>query len=466
MEAGLFDTITHDDGLTLRQLALRARNLIATSVELQNRWVTAMLTDVHLRKHCYMELIEKDEQENIVARMRATIWAGTYNVLARKFRDGTGQEITSGLKVRLRGSVTFHEQYGISFNVSDIDPDYTLGGLEQKRREILRRLTVEGAIGCNKALIMPDAPQRIAIISARGAAGYGDFMHQLEGNPYRIVFYPCLFEAVMQGEKAAPTVIDALQRIEETIDLWDCVVIIRGGGSSTDLTGFDDLELARRIATFRLPIIVGIGHERDRTVLDEIAHTRVKTPTAAAEYLVNNALNVYARIEKLMQDITTTAKAYISGSREQLAQLETRLHADAGTLISRAAQQLASIRGILPQLAARIMQNATLRLDNITAQLPAAGQTRLQVENQRLYYHTDTLRHSATTTLARALQQLEQYTKLTDALSPQQTLRRGYSITLHDGKAVTDATQLPDGAIITTRLHTGKIISTVQKNNA
>ena len=268
------------EAYTLRQLTENITAVIQRAPSLQNVWVVAELSDLRVvGGQCYTELVEKDAAGNDVANIRATCWASVFFPVRGRFLQATGRELASGLKVMLRGSVAHHPKFGLTFNIFDIDPSYTLGDIERVRREILYKLHYEGILGFNKSLTLPTLVRRVAVISAAGAAGYGDFINQLDSNRYGFKFYPFLFGAVMQGAGTAPSVLAALERVEQTIDLWDCVVIVRGGGSTTDLTGFDNYELARRVATFPLPVIVGIGHERDRNVLDEIACVRCKTPT-------------------------------------------------------------------------------------------------------------------------------------------------------------------------------------------
>ena len=250
-------------------------------------WVQAELSDVRANAsgHCYLEFVQKDASGNsLVAKARGIIWAGTFARLKPYFERETGQAFVSGIKVLVKVTVGFHELYGYSLTVTDIDPTYTLGDMARRRREILERLKQEGVLTLNKELELPELAQRIAVISSPTAAGYGDFCKQLRDNAFGFVFYPCLFPAVMQGDKVEASVISALNRIYEKFDRWDAVVIIRGGGATSDLSGFDTYDLAVNCAQFPLPVITGIGHERDDTVIDMVAHTRVKTPTAAAEF--------------------------------------------------------------------------------------------------------------------------------------------------------------------------------------
>ena len=307
--------------LTLSQLNQRIAGLLA-SQSLRDVWVTAELSDFRRSGgHCYMELMEKIEPTGAVAaRMRGIIWANQAPRICSKFATVTGQQIATGLKVMVRGTVNYHASYGISFVITDIEPSFTVGDVERRRREILRRLQAEGILELNRSLEWPVPALRVAVISAPGAAGYGDFIHQLYNNSSRLRFVTRLFPAVVQGERTVPSVIEALERIAADDEgCWDCVVIIRGGGATSDLISFDDYHLAANIAQFPLPVIVGIGHERDVTVLDFVANMRVKTPTAAAEWLVGRAEQLLDHLRTLSSEMLHAVTERVSGSLAQLA---------------------------------------------------------------------------------------------------------------------------------------------------
>ena len=256
-------------------------------------WVEAELSECReSRGHCYMELIQKDERSNTpIAKASAKCWANKWLTIRPYFERTTGQQLHAGMKVLLQVYPQFHEAYGFSWIVSDIDPTYTLGDMARKRQEIINKLKAEGVFDLQKELQLPLFCQRIAVISSETAAGYGDFCHQLEDNPYGLQFHPQLFPAIMQGEGVEQSIINALERIYNGED-FDCVVIIRGGGGTADLSGFDTLSLAEHVANFPIPIITGIGHDRDESVLDMVSHTRVKTPTAAAALLIDHLRSV------------------------------------------------------------------------------------------------------------------------------------------------------------------------------
>lgn len=459
----LFENIGSSGGaapLTLSQFNAMVRRAVSVASELRGRWVTAELADVNYSGgHCYMMLVEKNERGDTVARMRATVWRSNVQTINTRMQRCGGASLRSGIKVMLFGSAEFHPQYGMSVNVTDIDPSYTLGDMERIRREILAELTRQGVVNDNKALELSPVMQRIAVISAPGAAGYGDFMNQLTSNPYGIQFYPVLYQATMQGVSASASVMDALARIEQTIDVWDCVVIIRGGGSSTDMNGFDTLELARAVATCPLPVIVGIGHERDRCVLDEIACRRVKTPTAAAEFLIAHALETANRVVTLVRSVTEQAQAALAGSMRQLSELETFLHATAKDRLSSAMRRLAELGTLIPATATGRVSAARMRLDGVTTALPGAAAGKLRAEHQRLDHLADTLRQSATAIISRQTERLDALARLADALSPDHILRRGYSLTTYNGKAVRRAGDVPAGAPLLTYLADGRIAS-------
>ena len=387
-------------------------------------WVQAELSEVRegYNGHCYIELVQKAERGNtLLAKARGTIWANVYKMLKPYFENTTGQAFTAGIKVLLQVSVEYHEQYGLSLTVHDIDPTYTLGDMARRRKEILQQLEEEGVLTLNKELPMPLLPQRIAVISAAGAAGYGDFCDQLLGNPYGFAFYPKLFPAVMQGDRVEETIIAALDRIAEQEDRWDVVVIIRGGGATSDLSGFDTYDLAANCAQFPLPIITGIGHERDDTVLDMVAHTRVKTPTAAAEYLVACLVDAASTLDEL-------TSALASG-------ITNRMH--------REEKRVEQIAQRLPALFTLIHTNGLHRIEQLDMRMRTALQHTLLAQKHRL-------------------QLIE---KVVEGASPMQILQRGYSITRCEGRVVRDAIHLPEGSVLTTTLAIGEVKSVVEIEN-
>ena len=306
-------------------------------------WVTGELSEVRetAAGHCYIELVERSEAANdIVAKARGTIWSRIYSLLKPYFLEQTGEPFAAGLKVLLKVSVVFHELYGYSLDVCDIEPSFTVGDAARRRQMILNRLAAEGVLHLNKELSFPVLPQRIAVISSSFAAGYGDFCDQLASNPYGFVFYPQLFAAPMQGSKVEQGIIAALDKIAQNIDCWDVVVIIRGGGATSELSCFDTYDLANNCAQFPLPVITGIGHHRDDTLIDAVAHTRVKTPTAAAELLVQCMAARAADIDDIAASITSAVKACTEGCKRRVESIAQRLPMFAAMYINKQAHRI------------------------------------------------------------------------------------------------------------------------------
>lgn len=448
--------------VSLSQLQLVLGNTIRSNRDLQNIWVTAELSDLRIAGgHCYMELIEKDTSGNTVAKLRAMIWASILTPLRRKFYIATGKDISNGLKVMLRGSVNHHNLYGLSFVISDIDPSYTMGDLERLRREILQKLQNEGILDRNKSQTVPSAPQRIAVISAAGAAGYGDFINQLGANPDGFKFYPFLFPAIMQGERTSASVRHALQLVESTIDLWDCVVIIRGGGATTDLNGFDDYELARSIALFPLPVIVGIGHERDRTVLDEIACVRCKTPTAVAAYLVDSLRRSYADAVERVRRIAKYSSDRLSGENYRIAGIESSFPVIVEAKLLRSEKELNCIAHDLERGVSKLISRQNEKLQKLLHLLEINASRVRGHESERVSMLKYRYEKALESFMDKPRVRLQNIENMIRVLSPVNTLRRGYSITRVDGKAIKHPGDVKKGSLIETILMDGTVVSSV-----
>lgn len=431
--------------LTLSQLNRRVAQALSEP-SLQGVWVVAELSDVRVNHgHCYMELMEKDsESGSVMARMRAVIWASSFARLSAEFFATTNQRFESGLKVLVCGSVNYHSAFGMSFVVTAIDPSYTMGEAERRRREIIDRLTKEGVIDLNQALEWPDVALRVAVISASGAAGYGDFINQLYTNQERLRFVTRLFPAVMQGDRTSPSVISALEDIAAVADDFDCVVIIRGGGATSDLLAFDDYNLALNVAQFPLPIIIGIGHERDTTVLDFVANMRVKTPTAAAEWLISRGVAVLDKLRRMASEIMLVAQDLIAGEHTRLAYLDSTL-------------------SLAPEAA---LQRAKTSLQRATMMLAETGARRISPEVARLEATRSAIATAAFNATQRAADRLAARNELLGALSPAATLARGYSITMVKGRAVKSTEELNSGDEVTTTFASGSITSIVNQINS
>ena len=404
---------------TLRQLNLQVREAIEDALP-DEYWVEAELSECRENSgHCYMELIEKDERNNTpVARASAKCWRQTWQMAKPYFERTTGQPLRAGMKVLLKVYAQFHEAYGFSWIVSDIDPTFTLGDMARKRQEIIQQLKEEGVFDLQRELSIPTFAKRIAVISAANAAGYGDFCRQLEENEYGFRFEVTLFPAIMQGEQVEQSVINALNSIYERIHDYDVVCILRGGGATADLSGFDTLALAENVAQFPLPIMTGIGHERDESILDMVSNTKVKTPTAAAALLIDNLLRVLERLDDAGLRISNAVNQRISSQKIRIA----------------------SMTSLIPTLALRMVGDQRHRIETIGSRLPIAIERRLTTQ-----------RHL-----------LESLCIKLEGFDPQLLLSRGYSITLHNGRAVRDPQQLKSGDEIETRLEKGNIKSIVK----
>ena len=383
-------------------------------------WLLAETSDVRANKngHCYLEFIEKEEASgNIIAKARAYIWKNTFQLLEPYFEGKTGQSFVSGIKVLVKVSVDFHPLYGYGLSVCDIDPTYTLGDIQRRRQEILKQLEEEGILTLNQELEMPLLPQRIAVITSPTAAGYEDFLEHLNKNKYGFAFYPHLFPAVMQGEQTESSIIAALEKIYTHIEKFDVVVIIRGGGASSDLLAFDSYLLASNCAQFPLPIITGIGHERDNTVLDFISFHRAKTPTAVADYLVT-------LLEEVFEDLIETQDLIVSGINET---------------IQLSHEALLQMTHYFPLYSNTILERQSHTLQTIETGIQQATKQFIQQEETKI-------------------KEKEAFFKLS---SPEYILAKGYSITLKNGKAVKSKDSLQAGDTIQTILSDGVIESQV-----
>ena len=427
-------------GITLSRYNELITQAINSTPGLQNQWVVAETSDLRVvRGHCYMELVEKNDAGTTVAKLNAVIWSSNYPRLVAKFMAATGAELKTGMKVLVKVSANYHSQFGFKAVINDIDPSYTMGDMARQRLEILKRLKADGIIDMNKELPITAVPQRIAVISAAGAAGYGDFMNQLANNPYRLKFYTCLFGASMQGAQTVPTVLAALDRINDHLDLFDAVVIIRGGGATSELNSFDNYDLAAAVAQFPLPVIVGIGHDRDETVLDFVAAIRVKTPTAAAEWLINRGTNALAHLDELQETVVTAVRDTVGHAREQLAYYTS----------------------MIPAASRRIIDTNMLRLDNYTKAIPLAANNLITAQCTRLDRALERMGEAVEHALQREQQRLQALGDKAALLSPENTLQRGYALVTAGGKCVTAGSQLQPGDHIHVQFAEGSTDATV-----
>lgn len=406
-------------------------------------WVEAELSEVRegYGGHCYMELIEKEERSNTpIAKAHAACWRNCWISIRPQFEQVTGQRLHAGMKVLLKVHAQFHENYGFSWIVDDIDPNYTMGDMARKRQEIIRTLKEEGVFDLQKELALPMFCQRIAVVSSATAAGYGDFCNQLSGNDYGLQFKTGLFAATMQGEGVEQSVIAALNRIDAEYEDWDCVVIIRGGGATSDLSGFDTLALAENVANFPLPIITGIGHERDESVLDMISFRKVKTPTAAAAFLVQHLTDVYVRVMEAQETIVQNVKHRLQVEKMRLDRLNKSIPVQFSLVKTRQGAYIDRLMNRLSQQVLSKVADAQRKLEIISQNVQPVLERKMMSESHRL-------------------QMLEQRIRSQD---PELLLKRGYSITLKNGKSVRSASLLTSGDVIVTRFAEGTVKSKVE----
>lgn len=427
--------------ITLFELNQKVKEAIAQSFTNQY-WVIAEISEIKENSsgHCYLELIQKEDLKDYPkAKARATIWAYTYRMLKPYFETSTGRSLSSGIKVLVQVEVVFHEVYGYSLNITDIEPNFTIGDIEQKRRETIERLVAEGVFDMNKGLEMPILPKRVAVISSPTAAGLQDFVNQLLHNNAGYVIEHTLFAANMQGAEAEESIIAALNKIYENHNEFDVVAIIRGGGSQADLSCFDNYWLSAHVAQFPLPIITGIGHDKDISVVDLIAHTKLKTPTAGAEFILDR----FAEFETLIEDFKFKL---IESVNERLSEATSIFDS--------------TISSIAPNVMLSTSQEK-LKIEKIQSKIKILSNQLLLSNKSELTLLSNSFSTTTSNFIGLSKTKIEKYENKNTLLNPEYILKRGYSITLLNGKALTDATLLDKGMKIKTILHNGEIDSTV-----
>ena len=447
-------------------------------------WLVAEISELKENRsgHCYLELVEKQENE-IIARSRATIWSYTYRMLKPYFETTTGQFFAQGIKILIQVTVEYHPSYGLSLNIKDIDPTYTVGDMALQRKEIIERLMNEGIFEMNRELQLPLVPQKIAVISSTTAAGYQDFMNQLENNPHGFKFYTRLFEAYMQGQGSVSSIIHALERIFQYEEVFDAVAIIRGGGATADLSCFDNYELAFNITQFPLPVVTGIGHEKDETVIDLVAHTRMKTPTAVAEFFINGVELFYERLLENEAQIVRLARDIVDDSLHKLERTAGKFQqtvddfiAQKKTVLTRKGNQLH--RGVTRYSFSKSNELRNYRFDlqsavsvwsvetkNRLAQkkrlLKRATDETLMKEQSSFSHLKDLVIFGCRKHMRKEKERIHLNENAIRLLTPENILKRGYTITLKDGKIIKSAENLNLNEEIETQFADGKVKSKI-----
>lgn len=426
------------DALRLSELNDLVRQTLELTFE-RSFWIVAEIAEIRTATngHCYLEFVEKDETgRGFVAKARANIWRNVWQSLRPRFERATGQQMQSGMTVLAKAEVTFHPVFGYALNVLDLDPSYTMGDIARQRQEILNRLREDNVVDDNKALVLPRPLQRIAVISSPTAAGYGDFCQQIAQSGFAISL--TLFESAMQGTQVEDSILQTLSEIEDRADEFDAVVIIRGGGAATDLQGFESYPLAYRVASFCLPILTGIGHERDETVIDLVAHTKLKTPTAVAAFLIDRMVSEYQIVAEFELRLQHLAEVRLSTARESYNRLAHRYQMASNQFCAKQHHHLQQLNSRATLAVQRQTTSARQLMQTIDNRLRYASATRLEKARHRLELIENTLRMSG----------------------PERILALGYSLTMTpDGHIVRRAADVTKGQILTTRLAEGEIQS-------
>lgn len=429
-----------NDHLSLAELSQLIKKTLDAQLE-PSYWVVAEIGELRMNHsgHCYMEFIDKKE-EKLTAKIKATCWSYAYRNVSVWFEQATGMPLAPGMKVLANVVVQYHELYGLSLNVRDIDPSYTLGERARRRQEVINRLLQEGVYDMNRQLSLPEVPQRIAVISSSTAAGWGDFVNQLIPNPFRYRFEVTLFKAVMQGDAAEVSIIQALEQIYAREEAFDLVVLIRGGGAQTDLDCFDGYNLAAHLAQFPLPLLTGIGHERDETVADLVAHTKLKTPTAVAEFLLSGLRSFEERFLSLSEYIFSYTADYLEEQNRRLENYGKSIHTQSLFAFRQGRQKTARLSDSLQRSSALLLKSRHRQLD--TLQLGLQRCLGAGVKQQQL--------------------KLAHMEKTIELLKPENTLKRGYSITYANGQLIKNIESLQEGDELRTQTSRGELISTVK----
>ncbi len=428
-------------------------------------WVVAEISELRQTQtgHCYLELIEKDgNTDQITAKARATIWAYTFRMLNPYFKASTGHPLSSGIKVLIHASVEFQEIYGYSLNIKDIDPTYTLGDMARRKKETIDKLKQEGVFDMNRDLLLPEIPKTIALISSPTAAGYEDFVNQLENSPQAYKFHYKLFPTIMQGNQAEASIIKTLEKIYDYEAIFDVVVIIRGGGSSSDLNCFDNYNLALNIAQFPIPIISGIGHERDESIVDMVANVRVKTPTAAAEYLIDGFEACESYHESLQENFINKVENILSESSDRLQYLSLKFSPLVREILTHKNNQLNRAKQSIINSGKNLLQHSKHRLQNYSFDLKLGIKHQVDIEKMHLNQLILNQKDISRQFLNKHKHQLELFSQSIQYADPINILKKGYSLTLNQGKIIKDINQITEGDVIETKFAKGSIKSQVK----
>jgi exodeoxyribonuclease VII large subunit len=454
------------DASSLSEITGRIRQVLKDSFQ-SPEWVVVEISDlkVNASGHCYMELIEKDSLNGkILARARGIIWAYTFRILKPYFETTTRHSLCAGLRVRMLVNVEFHEVYGFSLVIQDIDPTYTLGDLARQRFETIARLEKEGVVNMNRELELAPVPQRLAIISSETAAGYEDFIDQINNNEQGFSFACQLFPALMQGEEAVASILAALDRVNKHTSSFDVVVIIRGGGSVAELSVFDDYWMACHVAQFPLPVLTGIGHEKDDSVVDLVAHTRLKTPTAVAEFLIDRMSSFENQLMQLFDGMLTLTRERLAAENDHLEDMLLAVRPLITQVILKETRRQNLLTSHFSIATKKGMQQGRQHLSSLSGRLQTGAKLRIATGAFNLSNFRSELKHHSAFQLMQRGNYLDKAESISEHINPQHILRKGYSITMANGKILRHQEAVQAGDEITTILHHGRIKSLIQQD--
>lgn len=429
-------------------------------------WVVAEILEMSINRtgHCYLELVEKSATgDQIVAKSRATIWSSRFRMLRPYFESASGAQLQPGIKVLLRAMVSFHELYGLSLNVTDIDPSYTMGEMEIRKREVIARLRAAGIMEMNRELELTLVPQRIAVISSETAAGYGDFIDSLMNNSSGFSFSVSLFPAIVQGEAAEQSIISALEQVYATGDAFDTLVLIRGGGSRSDLDCFNGYELAMNIAQFPLPVLTGIGHDRDETIADIVAHRSLKTPTAVAEFLIDRVTGFTERLALLEERFSQIIQAIMQQEKMALQQKAYDLHHLAQQYIVEEKHAMELFNSEIRRSAERILKEAVTRVSDYSGKIKYIWKGLYDHRKRDLQMLRERRERAVIERFRSGREHLNSIERSLDLLRPEKVLARGYTLTLSEGRIIKSVQSLKKGSDVETVMSDGKFRSIVEK---
>ena len=455
------------ESITLSELQRQIKTSIYVGVP-DSYWVVAEVSDfkVNYAGHCYLELIEKEANSNsIKAKLRAIIWRNQYFYINNKFVEETGSPINNGVKILVKGSVEYHELYGISFVISDVDITYTIGDMEATRKAIIKRLTDEGVLYMNKELTFPLLPQRIAVVSSSNAAGYTDFINHLHNNEAGYLFKVVLFDSVMQGEGTEESVVSVLNKIADSVDNFDVVAIIRGGGSRSDLSWFDNYNIAYYVTQFPLPVLTGIGHDKDVSVTDMVAYNALKTPTAVANYLIDCFARTEAILDNLSKEIAEKSEDIIAENRQMVESFVSKLKLSATQLTIIQDKRLNYLKENIIRLGRSMVYKSSVGIEKFNTRLNMSRKTRCNAAKEMLDNKTLRLHDKTKVFLEKNSSRIKELETRLNYLDPQNVVARGYTISYKDGKIIKSISDLQEGSIIRTRFRDGYADSEVTSTN-